>query len=266
MKDGRYFDIYMNSMRNIRMTVEYEGTGYSGWQVQNGKTADTTRTCRTVQGSIEAALTSILQEKVKLTAASRTDAGVHAAGQVANFKTNNMTVPCAKIQKALNSMLDGSIAVSAVSEAGGKFSARHDAKAKVYRYLILNRKNRLVMGRAFFWHVPYEIDWKKARNAAKIFPGKHDFSGFSSSGSPRINTNCSLKKISISREGELYSITLEADFFLYRMARNIAGFLVAAGRGKIDGKQAEKILKTGRKTANYQTAPAKGLCLMKVRY
>ena len=252
-------------MRNIKIIVEYDGTNYSGWQVQYGK-ASSGQVRNTVQGQLEAVIGKILQENIKLAAASRTDAGVHAAGQAANFKTANSTIKLNKLLRSINSMLPEDIAVSAISIARDNFSARYDAESKVYRYLILNQKSRIIKDRDYYWHLPYKIDWNRAKRTAKKLRGVHDFSGFSSSGSPRENTRCRIKNIRIKKEGRVYSITMEANFFLYRMARNIAGVLVDVGRGKLEENCVNKMLRTGRHSVECRTAPAKGLCLMRVKY
>ncbi len=243
---------------NIKMNIQYDGTDYSGWQVQKKR--------KTVQGEIEKRLKRILQEDIKLKGASRTDAGVHALGQTANFIIEGKGVSLRDLQHSLNSMLPEDIVVSGIMKKGKAFNARYDAKSKIYEYRLLNRKYREVLGRNYYWHVWEKLDWGKIKKAAGYLKGKHDFTAFSSTGSPRKNNFCTLKRLDVKKEGSLYKIVLEADFFLYRMARNMVGFLVETGRGRIEPEWVKTVVKKGKIDKIYETAPARGLCLIKVKY
>ncbi|MFB0526290.1 MAG: tRNA pseudouridine(38-40) synthase TruA, partial [bacterium] len=158
-------------MRNIRLNIEYDGTDYFGWQIQKRKS--------TVQGEIKKILERILEEKIRLIGAARTDSGVHALGQVASFKTRNKKLTSDSFTKALNSILPSDIVIKEVKEVPRRFHARYSAKSKVYCYQILNRSFPSALGRRFSWHIPGPLDWRKIRVASKYFVGKHDFSPFS---------------------------------------------------------------------------------------
>ncbi len=255
---------------NIKMTVQYEGTAYSGWQVQRrksgGKGSRNIQTRKTVQGEIEKQLKRIFQKDVKITGASRTDAGVHASGQTANFLVKDDKVSLKVLQHSLNSMLPKDIVISKMAKAEKSFNARYAARSKIYEYRILNQQYPEVLDRNFYWHIWQELDWRKVVKSAGYLQGRSDFSAFSSTGSPRNNNFCNLKRLDIIKKGSLYRVVIEADFFLYRMARNIVGLLVHVGKGKVGPKWAETVLKKGKIDKEYKTAPAKGLCLMKVKY
>ena len=257
-------------MINIKITVQYEGTTYSGWQVQRrkfrGKGSRNIQTRKTVQGEIEKQLKKIFQKDIKLTGASRTDAGVHALGQTANFLIEDDKASLKVLQHSLNFMLPRDIVISGMVKAGKSFNARYNALTKLYEYRILNRKYPTVLDRNFYWHIWQELDWKKIRKSAGCLPGRHDFSAFSSTGSPRNNNFCTLKRLDIMKKGNLYRIVIESDFFLYRMARNMVGLLVQVGKGRVAPEYIKTVLEEGKIDKEFETAPAKGLCLVKVKY
>jgi len=162
-------------MRNIRLTIEYDGTDYFGWQIQKRKP--------TVQREIKKVLERILEEKITLIGAARTDSGVHALGQVANFKTRNKKLTTDNFIKALNSLLPADIVIKEVKKVPHSFHARYSAKSKIYRYHILKQLLPSTLERRFSWHIPESLHWKKIREASKYFVGKYDFSPFSVTGS-----------------------------------------------------------------------------------
>lgn len=248
----------MFAMRNIKLDIEYDGTDYFGWQIQKRKP--------TVQGEITRVLERILKEKVRLIGASRTDSGVHALGQVANFKTGNEKMTTDRLNKALNSLLPSDIVIKEVMEVPHNFHARYSAKSKIYCYQILNRSFPSVLEGGFSWHIPGPLDWKKVRVASKYFVGKYDFSPFSVIGSSRKSKQCTVKDFKIRKEKNLYILQIEADYFLYKMVRRIVGVLIEVGRGKIEPEYISLLLHGKAATLRAQTAPPQGLFLIKVKY
>lgn len=247
------------------MTLEYDGTAYAGWQIQRS------RKPKSIQGVIEKTLSSILQEQIRLTAAGRTDAGVHAVGQVANFKTDS-GIPAEKLQRALNGLLPDDIVITKIKEAGLDFHSRFAAKSKIYRYTILNQPYPSALLRNAVYFCPYPLDIKLMRQEAYCLLGRHDFQAFCAAGSGVKSKIRQIKNISVSKKRyRLYAICymliiieIEADGFLRNMARNIVGTLLEIGRGNpIDMKQ---LLSLRDRTKAGPTAPAKGLCLMEVNY
>jgi len=233
-------------MRNIKLTIEYDGTNYFGWQTQRDK--------RTVQETIEKALKKLFKENIKIAGSGRTDAGVHATGQAANFKIRH-SISADNLQKALNSNLPKDIVIIDVKEAGRNFHSRFNAKSKVYRYTILNRiyPSALLRDKVYFY--PHALSINLMRRQARYFLGKHDFKPFCNSRSGVKDTARTVKLINIKRDKQGFiRIDIEADGFLYNMARKIVGTLIEAGRGK------KNMDKAG------PTAPAKGLCLLEVKY
>ena len=271
-------------MRNLRLQIEYEGTNYAGWQAQNRGSGRVARDSHsTIQETIEKVLEKILQEKVKVIGSGRTDAGVHALAQAANFKTNSRLTP-AKIQKALNGLLPDDIRIKKVNYADDNFHACYSARSKVYRYIILNNKVSSVFLKRYSWHIPYKLNMALMRKEARALIGRHDFSSFCASGSSARTRVRTIKKITIAviaspagakqsfpvitmtRKNFLITIDIEADGFLYNMARNILGTLVEIGRGRFNSGSMEKILLAKNRIAAGPTAPARGLFLVKVRY
>jgi len=245
-------------MRNIKLTIEYDGTDYFGWQIQKRK--------RTVQGEITKTLERILKEKVRLTGAARTDSGVHALSQVANFKTRNEKLATNSLVRALNSLLPSDIVIKEVKEVPDNFHARYSASSKIYRYRILNRYFPSALERRFFWHIPGSLDWEKIREASKYFFGKHDFSLFSVKGSSRKNRQCTVRDFGVRRLKNFYILQIEADHFLYKMVRRIVGALIEVGRGKFEPEYIKALLDKKISTLRARTAPPHGLFLIEVKY
>ena len=246
-------------MPNIKLTIEYVGTNYSGWQTQKY------RRSRTIQKTIERVLQKILQEDIRLIASGRTDAGVHARAQVANFKTES-DMPSRKLQRALNGNLPGDIAITKIERVSPDFHSRFSARSKLYRYTILNRNYPCVFLRDTAYFYPYPLDIKLMRDESKVLLGRHDFSAFCASGSAHKNSARAIKKIKIIKENDLLCIDIEADGFLYNMARNIAGTLIEIGRGRFLKGRLRKILLSRSRRLAGPTLPAQGLCLVKVKY
>jgi len=244
-------------MRNIRVTVEYDGTEYYGFQRQPGR--------RTIQGELEWALTRITKEAVSVVGAGRTDAGVHALGQVVSFATGG-TVPTEKIPVALNSLLPRDIVARDAAEVPPEFHARYSAKSRTYNYVILNGKTPSALFGRFSWYVPDDLDLRAMRRAAASLVGVHDFTSFSAAdldGSSRVRE---LTDLSIRRSGEFVVIELGANAFLHSMARIIVGTLVEVGQGRRKPAEAREILDARDRRLAGRTAPAQGLVLVEVRY
>ncbi len=246
-------------LRNIKLTIEYDGAGYAGWQFQPG--------VRTIQATIEKALGAVLGQKVRLTASGRTDAGVHAKAQVANFRAHS-GLKADSIKKALNARLPQDIAIKACQDAGLDFNARFDAKAKLYRYTILNSPDRIAINRQYAARVIHPLNIKLMRKEAKALVGRRNFKSFHASGRKIENFTRQIKRVDIKKgKANLIYIDIEADGFLYNMARNIVGTLVKLASGRQPPSYNMKnILKAQNRRLAGPTMPAKGLCLMEVKY
>jgi tRNA pseudouridine38-40 synthase len=253
-------------MRNIKLVMEYDGTNYAGWQSQNRRRPQAAgRRLGTIQETIEKTLQQILQEKIKLIASGRTDAGVHARDQAANFNTNS-NISLERLQRALNGLLPQDIAVNRIEEADLDFHSRFSAKAKTYRYTILNRKYRSALLRNNVYFYPHLLDLNLMQKEAREILGKHDFKAFQAADKKARNPVKTIKKIKISKTGDLIYIDIEADGFLYNMVRNIVGTLIEIGRGKFPKGSLKKILLSKNRKMAGPTAPARGLCLVKIKY
>ncbi|MDD5596055.1 MAG: tRNA pseudouridine(38-40) synthase TruA [Candidatus Omnitrophica bacterium] len=253
-------------MRNLKLEIEYDGSGYCGWQVQYSHKLHLRRhKFRTIQGVLEKTLQKILKEKIKLVASGRTDAGVHAKAQIANFRTNSK-IAVKNLQKALNSLLPEDIVIKRVQETVSDFHSRFSAKSKIYRYTILNRSIPCAFLRNTVYFYPYPLKIKAMQNAAKILLGRHNFRAFQASAGKEKNPNKTIKKIKVAKVNNFVYIDIEADGFLYNMARNIVGTLLEIGKGRFSGEDLTNILLSQNRKLSGPTAPAKGLCLIKVKY
>ena len=254
-------------MRTIKLTIEYDGTAYEGWQVQNPSKGGhgPSRNRPTIQATIEKHLRKILGEPVKLTGSGRTDAGVHAAGQVANFSTSSR-IPLAGLQKALNCLLPPDIAIIAVAEAAQGFHSRFSAKDKLYRYTILNRSYPSALRRDFVSFCDYPLNVALMRREAAALKGTHVFTAFHAADKKERSSIRTISRISVARRGEDVVIEIEANGFLKNMVRTIAGTLIEIGRGKFPAGSMKKILAGRDRKKAGPTASACGLCLIRVRY
>jgi len=253
-------------MRNLKLEIEYAGTHYHGWQVQNIKKARATyRNSQTIQQVLEEVLKKILQEDIKLIVAGRTDSGVHALSQVANFKSTSL-MPLEKLHWAINCLLPKDIKVTRIKNVGLDFNSRFSAKSKLYRYTILNRKysSALLANRVYFFQYPLNL--ALMRQEAKVLLGRHNFSSFQAAEIRQRNPLRTIKRVKISREKDLVHIDIQADSFLYNMVRSISGTLLEIGRGRFPKGSMEKILKARNRQLAGPTLPAKGLYLVKVKY
>ena len=244
---------------NFKITIEYDGSGFHGWQRQKGH--------RTVQEEIENALHTVTRQKIAVIGSGRTDAGVHALGQVASFKCLTRLGP-GTIQKALNSLLPDAIVIRDCKPAAPTFHARYDARCKTYRYRILNHPLAVAVGRQYAWHIRRPLDLDAMRRAAAILVGRHDFSAFEGAGSPRSHAVRQVFRAFIDREekAEFLAFDIAADGFLRFMVRNIVGTLVLVGSGKIGVADFEEILLSKERKRAGATAPPHGLFLMCVSY
>ncbi|RKY59909.1 MAG: tRNA pseudouridine(38-40) synthase TruA [Candidatus Latescibacterota bacterium] len=242
-------------MRNLKLTLEYDGTNFSGWQVQ--------KEGRTVQGVLEEVLGRLLGERIRVVGAGRTDAGVHALGQVANFRTEN-PMPTERIERALDGLLPDDLAVREVAEVPPDFHARFSAKARRYRYNIYLR--RRAVGRQYGWFVPYELDLRRMEKAAGAILGEHDFRAFCIASSAPKRPVCKVTEAGWSvGDGEVH-FEVVADRFLHSMVRLLVGTMVEIGRGKLPVDAVEKALASGDRAFVGPSAPPCGLFLMEVMY
>jgi tRNA pseudouridine38-40 synthase len=244
-------------MRNIKLTIEYDGTGYHGWQFQPS--------LETIQGTIEAKLAQITGESVRLVASGRTDTGVHALGQVANFKTHS-SLDAQSFLRALNSLLPEDIRIKDVEEVDEAFHARFSARGKVYEYRIFNGELPSPFHRHYSWFVPGRLDLESMREAALKLKGRHDFSSFCSAGSDSSSPFREIYDIDVEVRGNLVVIQVEANAFLKQMVRNIVGGLVEVGKGKLTPSQFGDILEARDRRKAGMPASAQGLFLVKVNY
>jgi tRNA pseudouridine38-40 synthase len=251
----------LKSCRNLKVEIEYDGTNYCGWQIQ-GK-ANGSR--KSIQEVLEKKLRKILQEETHTIVAGRTDAGVHALAQVANFKTRSK-ISCLRLLGALSALLPGDISISKVEEAKDDFNARFNAKSKIYRYTILNRIYPSALLRNKVYFCSYPLNLSLMRSEARALLGKHDFKSFQASDYRERNPVKTIKSLKISKKGDLIHIDIEADSFLYNMVRNIAGTLIEIGRGRFGKGSMSKILLAKNRKFAGKTLPACGLCLLKVKY
>lgn len=251
-------------MKNIKLTIEYDGTNYKGWQIQQ-KRPEEIGTEKTIQGVIERVLGGILQDEIRLIGSGRTDAGVHALGQVANFKTKSK-MPMAVMQRALNALLPKDIVIIDIEEAKPDFNSRFDARSKTYRYQILNRDYSSAFDRLYQYYVPYKLDVRLMQREARALVGRRDFKSFQASDKKERMSIRNMRRASVRKDGPLINIDLEANGFLYNMVRNIVGTLIEIGRGKFPPGSMKKILRAKDRTLAGPTAPAKGLSLVRVRY
>ena len=250
----------MDSMQqNFKLLIEYDGTAYSGWQRQSTES--------TVQGAIEAAIHTMTEQSVTLIGSGRTDAGVHAVGQVANFRLE--TALTAHIfLKGLNSLLPGDIVIRGCEPVDETFHARYDAKAKIYEYRILNRPIRSALDRHFAWHISKPLNLEAMKTGMFFLKGEHDFSAFQGTGSDQAHAVRTVTDVDLSeRTDDGYVVfTIEATGFLRHMVRNIVGTLVDVGLGKTSSEGLNDILLSRDRGMAGITAPARGLFLVEVKY
>ena len=244
-------------MRNIKLTIEYDGKKFNGWQKQPDKL--------NIQGEIENAIKEITGEEVDLIGSGRTDAGVHAIAQVANFKTNS-NLPIEKFAIAINSKLKKSIVIKEAEEVEERFHSRYNAKQKTYRYVINNSKQGTAIYRDLECHIPMDLNIEEMKKAAKYFEGEYDFKAFKASGTSSKSSIRTIYKAEVIAEGDRIKIELTGNGFLYNMVRIISGTLVDVGLGKIKPEEIPCIIESGDRSKAGKTLPAHGLYLVEVKY
>jgi len=240
------------------MVIEYDGTDFYGWQYQPER--------RTVQGEIESAIEKITGENIRIIGAGRTDHGVHALGQIANFKTNS-DISCDKLKEGLNALTGEDIYIKEVKEVPSDFHARFSACSKLYQYKIMSRFSPIK--RKYYWFVDYGLNLRLMEKTLIYFFGKHDFRNLSvsndtDSDEQERNTICNILNLSLTEMDIDIIINVEADRFLRKMVRGIVGFLVDVGRGRFQPEDVKKIFNEGLNGIYF--APAHGLYLVKVKY
>jgi tRNA pseudouridine38-40 synthase len=245
-----------SGIRYVRATVEYDGTNYCGFQWQADQP--------TVQGELERALAAVTRETIRLIAAGRTDAGVHARGQVIAFHTG-WRHPLADLERALNALLAEDVAVRELELAEEGFHPRFSAHSREYRYTVFHQPLRSPLTRRFAYHWPHSLDEEAMDQAARTLIGTHDFATF---GQPPQgeNTVRRVLRAGCSREGSFVYFDIEANAFLRRMVRSIVGTLLQVGSGKLSPQDFEEILRAAERSLAGPTAPPHGLCLMRVNY
>ena len=244
-------------MPTIKLTIEYDGSAYAGWQRQPNQP--------TIQAAVETALAQISQSSITTVAAGRTDAGVHALGQVVSFQSGK-TLSLHEWSRGLNGLLPADITVQKVESATENFHARYSAQSKVYEYRILNAPFPPALNRLRVWHMPHSLNISDMEQAARDFLGPHDFSSFQ--GSPTDNTNpmCCIERCTITKEGPLLLVHIQADRFLKQMVRAMVGTLVEIGQNKRPPDAISSILEATDRCAAGKTAPPHGLYLVEVLY
>ncbi|MCS6884202.1 MAG: tRNA pseudouridine(38-40) synthase TruA [Acidobacteriota bacterium] len=245
-------------MRNIRLTLQYDGTNYSGWQVQaSGRP--------TVQGTLLAVLRRIEGREVKLHAAGRTDAGVHALAQVANYFSAKH-LPCDNLKRAINASLPPDIRVTDVAEVDASFHARYCAKLKTYRYTIVLSQTVSPFEYRYVYHYPYKLDTARIKEAARLMVGKHDFASFATAIDRDIDTVRTVTSIEVMSNEDRLMIEVTGDGFLRYMVRTMVGTLLEVGRSRLGLDDVVAALKSRDRSLAGETLPAQGLTLVAVHY
>lgn len=244
--------------RRLALLLEYQGTAYGGSQYQ--------KNAPTVQGALERALGSLTGEPIRVAMAGRTDAGVHARGQVASFKTRTRH-SAAVIVRGANALLPGDIAVRAAAEVGLGFDPRRQAKSRWYRYTFDLSEQRPALARHFTWHVGPGLDLEAMTRAARHLEGTHDFAAFTApSEAKRAVTIRNVSRAKVAHTGQRAHLDIEANAFLPHMVRRIAGTLTEVGRGRMTAGEFQRLVREAPPGEASSTAPPRGLCLVKVRY
>ncbi len=245
-------------VKNFKLVIEYDGAGYHGWQRQKKE--------RTIQQEIETALATMTGRPATVIGSGRTDAGVHALGQVAHFHCDT-DLEAPEFEKGLNSLLPDDIVIRSCRQVAENFHARYNVKSKCYHYKILNSPLPVAIGRQYAWFIRRRLDTAAMRRAIPAIIGAHDFKAFEGAGSPRAHStrHVMAAELSVGCRGELI-FEIEADGFLRFMVRNIVGTLVDVGRGKITPAEFKNILDSKERARAGATAPAHGLFLVEVKY
>lgn len=244
-------------MRNIKLTIEYDGKDFNGWQKQPNKL--------NIQGNIEKVISEITKEEIELIGSGRTDAGVHAIGQVANFKTNS-NIPIEKFAIAINSRLKKSIIIKKAEEVPERFHSRYNCKKKTYRYIINNSDMGSAIYRNLEYNIKMPLNLENMKKASKYFEGEHDFSAFKASGTSSKSSVRTIYSADVKKENGRIIIELTGNGFLYNMVRIISGTLVEVGLGKIRPEEIKDIIDSKNRQMAGKTLPPYGLYLVEVNY
>ncbi len=245
-------------MRNLKLTIEYDGSRFNGWQRQ-------TKTENTIQSKIENVLSLMTGEKIKIIASGRTDAGVHALNQIANFTTNS-SMTSDKIRDYCNQYLPEDIVITEVEEVSERFHARYNAKSKQYLYRIWNTEYPTALYKGYSYYVPKQLDLKAMKKAVNYIIGSHDFSAFTSVKSKKKSYLREIYSIDFKKEGHFFDIMIHGNGFLHNMVRIIVGTLIEVGEGTRKPEDIERVLKGKIRSEAGPTAPAQGLFLFQVHY
>lgn len=248
---------FIVSARKLKLVIHYDGTAYHGWARQPGMP--------TIQGTLEEAFTKLCGQNIEVVGSSRTDAGVHALGQVAHAVLTDCPIPTENFQHALNNLLPNDIAIANVQDVPDDFDAISDTIQKRYDYLININPIRPVLVRNQ-WHRPGLLNVFAMQAAAAQLVGTYNFKSFASAADQRESSVRTITQCSVEQNGDIIKISVQADGFLYNMVRNIGGTLVEVGRGRWQPEQMGAILKAKDRSAAGPIAPACGLCLMKIYY
>jgi tRNA pseudouridine38-40 synthase len=246
-------------MRNIKATIEYDGTNYHGFQIQ------VRQNLPTIQGTLESCLMRVLKEHIKINGAGRTDAGVHAEGQVINFYSNTK-IPLERLPLAINCQLPDDLVVKTVEEVPLDFHAQYSAKGKYYIYRIFNNRTPSVFYRRYSYFIPYKLNFDLMQEGCLLFEGTHNFKSFSASGTTVKSYVRTIHSVELRQNGDLWEFHIQGTGFLYNMVRIIVGTLLELGKGKRDLASIKEALEIQNRTLAGQTAPPQGLCLKKVFY
>ena len=242
-------------MRNIKLVLEYDGSDFFGWQRQP--------LLRTVQGEVEKAFQSLTQKEVKITAAGRTDTGVHALGQAANFQTES-TLPATTFYNGGNALLPDDIRILSVEEVAESFNARFSAIARHYKYVMCTKPTAI--HRKFCWHIKETIDVSRMQQACPFLIGEKDFTSFCQAGAELDNFLCDVRYARFAQTGEQIVFEVGANRFLHNMVRILSGTLLSIGQGKRQPQELKDILEAKDRRIAGRTAPARGLFLVRVDY
>lgn len=272
-------------MRNIKLTIQYDGTNYNGWQIQPAEISNLRfqisdykkqKSIITIQGVLQDTIKKITGEDVRVIGAGRTDAGVHAIEQVASFKTSSELEPSI-IKRALNANLPDDIRILDAFDAELYFHSRYDAKSKIYFYIISNSHTTSPFLYRYAWKIPHKLNFEDMCNAIEFIKGRHDFSAFRASGCSAKNPVRTVFNITIEKldaihfmdilfPGNFLKVRIEADAFLRHMVRNIVGTIIEVGKGKIKPEEVREIINSKDRRLAGPTAPARGLFLEKINY
>ncbi len=244
-------------MRCFKATIEYDGTDFFGFQYQVGQ--------RSVQGDIEAALGKLTGSDVRVHGAGRTDTGVHALGQVIGFRAETR-IPIDRMPTAMNSVMASDVRVVGAEEVDETFHARFSARSRSYVYLLLSRAHPSAVFGRYCWHVPGALDLEAMGQAARLLEGTHDFRAWANETSEVDSTVREMKRCSVRRVRGFVLVRVEANAFLRGMVRNIVGTLVQVGQGKRPPSEFDEITASLRRETAGPSAPARGLCLLRVQY